>query len=132
MKFAPGNKLAKGGRREFTGRKSKVVHDAKKQFIEGLLPEATKTLKACLASDDELIRFHAARWILEQHFGKAPVRVEVKQTHDFTLELLMDDSEVGQIRSETIALLEEPHASTQDAGPVEDPDGSDERPKVRR
>ena len=130
--FAKGNRRFKGGARANCGRKAAPVAQAKRDFIDGLLAQAKKAMIACLNHADPTIKFHAARWVLDQKFGKAPVRVDIKHTHDFTLELLSDDHEVVSIQQETSQLIEEAHASTTRTGPEQAAGGDDERAQGRR
>lgn len=104
--FAPGNKAAPGGARPGSGPKTREVHAAKRRFIDGVLSKAQAALKACLDAEDLNVRFQAAKFVLEQKYGKAAVRVSVHRTSDLTIQLLRDDPAVLAIVSESHQLSE--------------------------
>lgn len=105
-RFPVGNTLGKGGRREGSGQKTKEVRLAKQRFTDAMLPKAKSALEACLASKDDNVRLAAAKFIIEQKYGKAAVRVAITKTTDITISLLRDDPEVAAIAQESERLLE--------------------------
>jgi hypothetical protein len=89
-RFLPGARATPKGR-------TKVPDDLKFRFRK-LTPQAVDVIEKCLSSDDEKIRFEAAKHILDRAFGKPAQSTELKVDLDGSALHLQMLLELGERR----------------------------------